>query len=252
MGQSRRFRACSASATTRGAARSPSRRRRRRTRRAATDRRRSSSSRNRAEEAAARRRARADDALRRGAKDVAILCARAAISCASCPRCARVAIPFAAVELDSLADAAGRARSPGLTHALVQPADRLASFSVLRAPWCGLVLADLLSWPASISNTGSPASSSALDSIEGLSDDGAARLARIAIVLASRLRRAGARAARRSRARRVARARRTRDRRRRRRSRGRRGFPCAAARACGGRRHRRLAGASSTSSRGAS
>ena len=53
---------------------------------------------------------------------------------------------------------------------------------MLRAPWCGLVLADLFVLDSHLQH-GLPGLFKRLDAIEGLSDDGRARVARIASVL---------------------------------------------------------------------
>jgi len=56
----------------------------------------------------------------------------------------RLNIAYNAPELDSLARSATVADLLTLCHALANDADRLAWMSVLRAPWCGLQLGDLL------------------------------------------------------------------------------------------------------------
>ncbi len=53
------------------------------------------------------------------------------------------ALPFSAVDIDSLAERSVVRDLLALTRAQLNPADRVAWLSILRAPWCGLTLADL-------------------------------------------------------------------------------------------------------------
>ena len=53
-------------------------------------------------------------------------------------------IDFSAVDLEGLFDRLATRDLLSLARALAQPADRLAWLAILRAPWCGLPLADLL------------------------------------------------------------------------------------------------------------
>ena len=75
-------------------------------------------------------------------------------------------VPFQAIEIDQLAERPLVQDLMALTFALLHPADRVSELAVLRTPWCGLTLADLL----------------ALDNPQ-ISADGAARLDRIRPIL---------------------------------------------------------------------
>ena len=90
-------------------------------------------------------------------------------------------IPFQAIEIDQLGERPVIEDLMALTLALLHPGDRVSWLAVLRAPWCGLTLADLHSL------AGSDNSIAVWDLLHReplqVSDDGAQRLRRILPVL---------------------------------------------------------------------
>src|SRR6185295_6149935 len=97
-------------------------------------------------------------------------------------------IAFAVVEQDLLIERQSILDLASLTHALLQPADRLAWLALLRAPWCGMTLADLFAIASAASErcAGSIAGlSESREPVPGLTDDGKLRYTRAAEVLAS-------------------------------------------------------------------
>lgn len=135
------------------------------------------------EEEAACTVARVREALAEGSSDIAILVRTRGDLASILPALRAEGIGFAAVELDALAARQAVQDVMALAHALIQPADRLAALAVLRAPWCGILLADLLVASAHLDH-GLPGLLAALPTIEGLSTDGRQRLARLATVIA--------------------------------------------------------------------
>ncbi|MCL2871932.1 MAG: UvrD-helicase domain-containing protein [Betaproteobacteria bacterium] len=128
-------------------------------------------------------------ALAQGARDVAILVRARSHLNEILPALRERNIAFTAVRLDRLGERQAITDLLMLTHMLVQPDDELAWLSVLRAPWCGLTLADLTALARARTDCSvdekshSPRWSEWLSTlperVDGLSEDGHRRLARL-------------------------------------------------------------------------
>lgn len=79
-----------------------------------------------------------------GLASIAVLVRARAHAEALLPALRRANIAYSAVDLEGLQDRLVTRDLLSLARALAQPADRFAWLAVLRAPWCGLTLADLL------------------------------------------------------------------------------------------------------------
>jgi ATP-dependent exoDNAse (exonuclease V) beta subunit len=102
------------------------------------------------------------------------------------PRLKARGLRFRAIEIETLGERPVVQDLLALTRALAHPADRIAWLAVLRAPWCGLTLADL----AALAEGREEAICELMNDaarIAELTPDGAARLARVRDVLARAL-----------------------------------------------------------------
>jgi ATP-dependent exoDNAse (exonuclease V) beta subunit len=123
------------------------------------------------------------EAQQEGAGDIAILVRARSHLDAILPALRRADIAYTAVELEPLAERLATRDLLTLTRALAQPADMLAGLALLRAPWCGLRLADLLPVAEAARRTAVLVAIAEPAVLAQLSDDGATRLARVRAAL---------------------------------------------------------------------
>ncbi len=129
--------------------------------------------------------ARVQAALREGFGSIAVLVRKRSDLDTLLPMMRAHGIDFSAVGLDRLTERPALLDLLSLTHALLQPEDRMAWLSVLRAPWCGLSLPDLFAASAAAPNVAALVDRmSRGELMPGVSADGHARLARIVDALA--------------------------------------------------------------------
>jgi len=123
------------------------------------------------------------DAQRAGAHSIAVLVRARAHVDALLPALRDAGVPYHAVELEPVQERLPTRDLVWLARALAQPADRLAWLAMLRAPWCGLTLADLLV-VAEPRNRPIPDALDDAGTRAKLSADGASRVARLRAALA--------------------------------------------------------------------
>jgi ATP-dependent exoDNAse (exonuclease V) beta subunit len=92
-------------------------------------------------------------------------------------------IPFQGIEIDPLAKLPHLRDVWSLTQALLMPSNRLTWLTVLRSPWCGLGLADILSIATHAKHKSIYFALSQLQQIQGLTDEGRTRATYIYNVL---------------------------------------------------------------------
>lgn len=100
------------------------------------------------------------------------------------PRLRRASLRFCAVEIEKLGHRSIVQDLLALTRALVHPGDRLSWLTVLRAPWCGLTLADIEALAGEDQKAAVWELMQNAGHITRLSADGQARLERVRAVMA--------------------------------------------------------------------
>jgi ATP-dependent exoDNAse (exonuclease V) beta subunit len=129
------------------------------------------------------------EAIRRGDRDatVAVLVRTRSHLDDIVARLRDAGIRFRAIEIEPLGSRPVVQDLLALTRALAHPADRLAWLAVLRAPWCGLALADLAALVEGDRESTVWELANDPRSVERMSDDGRARLQRACAILGGAL-----------------------------------------------------------------
>jgi len=128
--------------------------------------------------------ARIREALAAGLGSIAVLVRARSHAQALLPALRAAGIEFSAVELEGLFDRLATRDVLSLARALAQPCDRLAWLAILRAPWCGLPLADLLAVVQRAADRPIPDALADPDVRSALGDDGRTRIERLWTALA--------------------------------------------------------------------
>jgi len=121
-----------------------------------------------------------------GVDDIAVLVRARSHAQALLPVLRRAGIDYSAVDLEDLHDRLATRDLLALARAIAQPTDRLAWLSMLRAPWCGLTLAELLIVAGTPSRTIAEAIEQATV-LDALSPDARMRVARFSRAIAPAL-----------------------------------------------------------------
>ncbi len=103
------------------------------------------------------------------------------------PRLKAAGLRFRAIEIEELGHRPVVQDLLALTRALLHPADRVAWLAVLRAPWCGLTLADLTTLAGDDHRAGVWRLMNDAARLARLSSDGGRRLDRVRLVLGASL-----------------------------------------------------------------
>lgn len=103
------------------------------------------------------------------------------------PALKKAKIPYQAIEIDPLAEKQCIQDLFSLTSALLHPADRIAWLSVLRAPWCGLTLSDLLIIAGNDPFVSIYEQLEQPELLQNLSNDGKMRIEKVFAILKSKI-----------------------------------------------------------------